>query len=251
MASEAEFIPIISSNYDYKHRDQLIILFVLALTIVTMFTINYPYYIGFLFKGSRWKLLLLPLSIYGLLWQFLLLSGLYCWIIYRILVLIEPPKEGVFEISGREFRYYCLRFWIAYYLIYVTRAMPVPWVDMLVFPLFGSKAGKNVVLYDSWIDPEFVEIGDSCMLSLNTQIFSSVIYKNQFLVQKVILEKNTIAGGAAIVAPGTYFEEGAILGAKSSTSIGQRLAGNRIHVGNPANKHLPIKYQNVEENSHE
>lgn len=214
-----------------------------------MVIINQPYYASFLFKLRFWKWILLPLSLYGLLWQFLLVSAIYSAIIYKILTRIQPPVEGTFPIPSREFRYYCLRFWVAYYLLYIARAMPLPWVDMLIFPIFGSKAGKNVVLYDSWIDPEFVEIGDSCMLSLNTQIFSGVIVNDSFIVKKVIMEKNTIAGGGAIVAPGTYFEEGAILGAKSRTLIGQRLEGNRIHVGNPVSKSFPNKTQHNSENT--
>ena len=257
METNTEFTPIISAQYSRKHRDQLIIGVILWLTLSTMFLINKPYYAYFLFKGSSWKLVLIPISLYGLLWQFFLLSAIFSWIFYRILTLIESPKEGVFSLSSREFKIYCLRFWVAYYLLYIARAMPMPWVDMFVFPIFGSRAGKNVVLYDSWIDPEFVEIGDYCMISLNTQIFSAVIVQDKFIVKKVIIEKNSIAGGAAIVAPGTYFEEGAILGAKSRTYIGQRLKSECIHVGNPVSKYLPIKSpqlnndKNQEEVSHE
>ena len=241
LPSDLEFIPIISVNYEHKKLDQLIIILDLWLTLTSMVFINRIFYRNFIFVGSSWRLLLLPLFLYGLVWEFLFVSMFFSALIYHILRLIEPPKQGIFDIKGREFRYYCLRFWVAYYILYIARAMPVPWADMIVFPIFGSKIGKNVVLYDSWIDPEFIEVGDSCMLSLNTQIYSSVIYQDKFYVFEVILEKNAIAGGGSIVAPGTYFEEGAILGAKSRTNIGQRLGGYMIHVGNPAIKSIPIK----------
>jgi len=243
---EPEFTPILSANYSGKKFAQVFLFVEFWLTIFIILLLNKWYYVEFMFVGSRWKLLLIPISIYSLVWQFFLITALFSTLIYKILVQLEPPKEGEFPIGGREFHAYCLRFWVSYYLLFVARAMPLPWVDMYVFPIFGAKIGRNVVLYDSWIDPEFVEVGDSCMLSLNTQIFSHAMYRDKFIVQKVVIEKNAIAGANAIIAPGTIIEEGAILGAGSSTKIGQRLRAYSIHVGNPVNITFPIKLKEKE-----
>ena len=234
-----DFQPILSANYHGKQGTQILLFLEFWLTITSMFFINRPYYT--LMVNNLWMLVLLPLSIYGLFWQFMAITTLISTIIYKILVKIDPPKEGEFSLDSREFHSYCIRFWVCYYLLYFARAMPLPWVDMFVFPIFGSKIGHNVVLYDSWIDPEFVEIGGSCMISLNTQIFSHCIYRDKFVVKKIVIEKNCIAGAGAIVAPGTYMEEGAVLGGNCTTQIGQRLSSYTIHVGAPANIALPIK----------
>ncbi len=236
-----DFQPILSANYRGKTGTQLLLFGEFWVTLTLMFFINRPYYS--LMVNHWWMLILLPLSIYGLFWQFMGLTALFSTIIYKILVKIEPPKEGEFSLKSREFKQYCTRFWVCYYLLYFARAMPLPWVDMFVFPIFGSKIGPNVVLYDSWIDPEFIEIGGSCMISLNTQLFSHCIYRDMFIVKKVVIEKNSIVGADAIVAPGTFIEEGAILGANCSTHIDQRLSSYTIHVGSPANVSLPIKFK--------
>ena len=199
-----------------------------------------------------WMYIFLPISIYGLIWQFNGLTLVFSWIIYQIFKLIEPPKEGEFPIDSREFRFYCYRFWIIYYMTYIARSMPLPWVDYLEYRLFSMKTGGNNVLYDSWIDPEFLEIGENCMISLNTQLFSHCIYRDKFVVKKVILEDSAIAGAGAIIAPGTVIRKGAVLGASSSTKMDQNLKQFCIHVGSPVKHALPIKVidetREVEEN---
>ncbi|MHA1584528.1 MAG: acyltransferase [Promethearchaeota archaeon] len=246
---ESDFIPILSANYAGKKWCQFLVILEFSLTIFVMFYIDLPYYRDFLFTGNRWKLLLLPISLYGLIWQFFGITVVFSIILYKTLAWIFPPKEGIFDINGPEFHQYIIRFWISYYFLFVARAMPLPWVDMYVFPIFGSKIGKNVVLYDSWVDPEFVEINDSCMISLNTQIISHCVYQDKFIVKKVILERSSIAGAESIVAPGTIIEEGAVLGGRSRTKIDQRLQGFAIHVGNPVNKMIPIKLKTPESHS--
>ena len=200
--------------------------------------INEPYYI-FMFENP-WMYIFLPISIYGLVWQFNGLTLILSWIIYQIFKLIEPPKEGEFSIDSREYRFYCYRFWIIYYMTYVARAMPLPWVDYLAYRIFSLKTGGNNVLYDSWIDPEFLEIGENCMISLNTQLFSHCIYRDKFVVKKVVLEDSAIAGAGAIVAPGTVIRKGAVLGASSSTKMDQNLKQFCIHVGSPVKLSFPI-----------
>jgi acetyltransferase-like isoleucine patch superfamily enzyme len=236
-----EFQPILTANYTGKRGVHFFLFCELWITITGMFFLNKLYYV-FMF-ANPWMLIFLPISIYGLFWQFFGITTLLSTIVYKILAKIEPPKEGEFSLESREYHFYSIRFWVCYYLIYFARAMPLPWVDMFIFPIFGSKIGSNVVLYDSWIDPEFVEIGGSCMLSLNTQIFSHGIFQGKFIVKKVVIEKNCIAGAGAIVSPGTFMEEGSVLGVNCSTKINQRLAGYLIHVGSPVSHTFPIKLQ--------
>ena len=59
------------------------------------------------------------------------------------------------------------RFWNAYLPIWLARALPLPWADIVVYRFFGVKVGKNVVAYEGYIDPEFVEIEDFTMTSLH------------------------------------------------------------------------------------
>jgi hypothetical protein len=242
-----DFQPIISANYGNTPA-QIVMVFEFWISLALIIIWNKPFY-DYMFDGNWWFLILVPLSIYGLLFQFAGLNLLISWVIWKILCLIEPPKEGEFPRNGREFHFYCWRFWIQFYSLFIARAMPLPWTDMFCFRMFGCKIGKNVVLYDSWIDMEFVEVGDYVMLSLNAALISHCIYKDKFLVKRVVVRKNGIVGAEAIIGPGTVLEEGAILGAGCTTALNQVLAPYRIHVGNPASISMPIKV--VEDNKPE
>ncbi|MHA1776431.1 MAG: hypothetical protein DRO88_14255 [Promethearchaeia archaeon] len=234
--------PLISANLPGKHRIHLLLLFELWITIIIMFFLNRGYYSS-LFIQKTWTYLLLPLFIYGLFWQFFIISILLSGIVYHIVRLIEPPKEGFFELSSREAQFYFMRFWICYYGLYIARAMPLPWADMYFYRIFGAHIGKNIVLYDSWIDPEYVDIEDNCMISLNTQLISHAIIGKYLYVKRVLVKKSGIAGGGAIVAPGTTIREGAVLGGGSTSHFNQELAPYCIHVGTPAKIALPIKVE--------
>ncbi|MHA1673901.1 MAG: acyltransferase [Promethearchaeota archaeon] len=240
-----KFQPLISANMPGKPVTYVILFLEFWVTLVLMYWINAGYY-SRIFVGRVWTYLLLPLFLYGLVWQFFIISTIITSLVYFILTRIEPPKEGLFELSSREAQFYFIRFWICFYSLYIARAMPLPWVDMYVFPIFGSHIGKNIVLYDSWIDPEFVDINDNCMISLNTQLISHAIIGNKLFVKKVIIKKSGIAGAGAVIAPGTIVKEGAVLGGACSTSFDQELAPYCIHVGSPVNIAIPIKIKKTE-----
>ncbi|MHA1521674.1 MAG: acyltransferase [Promethearchaeota archaeon] len=237
--------PLISANLPGKPVTYIILFLEYWVTLFLMYWINTGYYTR-IFVGRVWTYLLLPLFLYGLVWQFFILSTIITAIVYFVLTRIEPPKEGLFDLSSREANFYFIRFWICFYTLYIARAMPLPWVDMYVFPIFGSHIGKNIVLYDSWIDPEFVDIGDNVMISLNTQLISHAIIGDKLLVKKVVIKKSGIAGAGAVIAPGTVVGEGAVLGGACSTQFNQKLAPYCIHVGSPANLAIPIKIKKPE-----
>ncbi len=101
------------------------------------------------------------------------------------------------------------------------------------------------MLYEGYVDPVFVEIGDFTMTSLNICIFSHLIYQDKVLIKKVKIGKACVVGPHTIISPGTIMEDFAVLGVNSYTKINQNLEGNLIHVGTPVSITLPI--QSVEE----
>jgi len=189
--------------------------------------------------------LLLPLNVYGNLFLFSFSIFLAGAAIDQLLCKLHPLQEGVFERGSRDWTYMHRRFWNAYFPLWLARALPLPWADIVVYRFFGVKMGKNVVAYEGYIDPKLVEIGDFTMTSLHICIFSHLIYPDKIIIQKTNIGKNCIVGPQTIISPGTIMEEGAILGANSYTWVGQHLEGNLIHVGNPVQMKLPI--QSVEE----
>ena len=248
---------LISTSGVYKTPFSLIILIQLfigglLLVIVNLWFINSLYYLltgtefySFGLKAEWYYWLLLPLNIYGNIFLFVFTIILFSGAIFRILNKISPPREGIFERGSKEWKYMHRRFWTAFFPVWLARALPLPWLDIIAYRSFGTRVGSSVVLYEGYVDPLFVEIGDFTMTSLNICIFSHLIYQDKLLIKKVKVGKACVVGPHTIITPGTIMEDFAVLGVNSYTAINQRLEGNLIHVGTPVSITLPL--QSVEE----
>ena len=251
---EMEFI---STSGVYKTPFSLIIvvqLFIggLVLFFVNLWFLNGLYYLltgsqfySFGIKAEWYYWLLLPLNIYGNIFLFVFTIIIFSAGIFKILNKFSHPREGVFERGSKDWKYMHRRFWTAFFPIWLARALPLPWLDIIAYRFFGTRVGRSVVLYEGYIDPEFVEIGDFTMTSLNICIFSHLIYQDKVLIKKVKIGKACVIGPHTITSPGTVMEDFAVLGVNSYTKINQNLEGNLIHVGTPVSITLPI--QSVEE----
>ena len=251
---EMEFI---STSGVYKTPFSLIIivqLFIggLVLFFVNLWFINSIYYLltgsqfySFGLKAEWYYWLLVPLNIYGNIFLFVFTVIIFSAGIFKLLNKFSHPREGVFERGSKDWKYMHRRFWTAFFPIWLARALPLPWLDIIAYRFFGTKVGKSVVLYEGYVDPEFVEIGDFTMTSLNICIFSHLIYQDKVLIKKVKVGKACVVGPHTIISPGTVMEDFAVLGVNSYTEINQNLEGNLIHVGTPVSITLPI--QSLEE----
>ena len=190
-------------------------------------------------------ILLIPLNVYGTLFLFSFSIIIFSVFIFKFLNKLNPPKEGRFKKGSKEWKYMNRRFWTAYFPIWLARVLPIPWADIFAYRFFGVHIGKNVVLYEGYVDPLFVEIGDFTMTSLNICIFSHLIYHEEVIIRKVHVGEACVVGPHTIVSPGTFMEDRAILGANSYTALDQRLESDLIHVGTPVNIKLPL--QSVED----
>ncbi len=261
MTQSSEPLEFISTSGVYKTPFTLIVVVEVWLSGIILIISNLPFINALYYTISGVELF--PLEIHGpillLLWllvppwiylNIFLIFGLVSLIsggIFKLLTTLHPPKEGTFAKGSKDWKYFHRRFWTAYFPIWLARAIPFPWADIVVYRLFGVKIGKNVVTYEGYIDPEFIEIGDFTMTSLNICIFSHLIYHDKVIIRKIRIGKNCIVGPHSIVSPGTIMREGAVLGAESYTYLGQELKGSLIHIGRPVNKSFPVSIGENEE----
>ena len=255
--NESFKIDFLSTSGVYKTPFTLIIflqLFIggIILIIINLWFINSLYFLltgnefyAFGIEGEWYFWLLLPLSIYGNIFIFAFSIMISSAGIFKLLNKLHPPREGVFEKGSKDWKYMHRRFWIAYFPIWLARALPLPWADIFVYRLFGVHIGKNVVAYEGYIDPEFVEIGDFTMTSINICIFSHLIYHDKLIIKRVKIGNECIVGPQTIITPGTIMQDRAVLGANSYTNIGQELKSDLIHVGTPVS--ASFKIQSLEE----
>jgi len=252
--TEIEFI---STSGVFKTPFSMIIILQLFVGGIILIAVNLWFLnsIYFLLTGSQfypfepkaewYYWLLVPLNCYAAIYLFTFTVVVFSAGIFKILNKICPPKEGVFEKGSKDWTYMHRRFWTAYFPVWLARTLPLPWLDIVAYRILGVKVGKNVVLYEGYVDPLFIKIGDFTMTSLNICIFSHLIYQDKVLIKKVNIGKACVVGPHTIVSPGTIMEDFAVLGVNSYTSIDQELKGNLIHVGTPVSMTLPI--QSLEE----
>lgn len=250
-------IEFISSSGVYKTPFTLIIIFQvfiggLIIVMVNAWFLNSLYYLltgdyfyPLLMRPEWYLWLLVPLNIYGNIFLFAFSVIAFSALIFRVLNKISPPKEGIFNRGSKDWKYMHRRFWTAYFPIWLARALPLPWLDIVVYRFFGIRIGKNVVLYEGYVDPVFVEIGNFTMTSLNICIFSHLLYQDKVLIKRVKIGEACVVGPHTIISPGTIMQDRAVLGVNSYTSIGQELKSDLIHVGIPVSMTLPI--QSIEE----
>ena len=240
-----EKIPVTTSNtYTDKKSAIILIQFIFGMLVVIIVNWFPMSYILQDLTKNWWLLLFLPFGLYGNLWLFTFSVASFTWLIIKILKWIHPPQQGVFTLDSDEFKFYKRRYWASYFAMWLARALPLPWVDYIVYSMLGNKVGSYVCLYDSVIDIEFIDFGKSVMTSMNSVIMSHAIYQDKFIQLRTVLKDNSIVGAEAVIAPGTVLGEDGILGAGCSSHIGQQLEGGVIHLGNPATKIIsqkPIK----------
>lgn len=179
---------------------------------------------------------------FGLFLVFLLFNSKLLLILIN---LIHRPKEGFFKRNFRDkdYLFFILRKTIKKFVLKAYNYFPLPWVKIFALKICNIKVSYNTGLLDSYIDSDFVEIGENTILGEGSIIMSSMIFDDFLLLKKVILKEGSTIGAFSVISPGTMVGEGAILGMGSYTQINQYLEPKFIHVGRPAKKKKKIEYK--------
>ncbi len=188
----------------------------------------------------------LPISIvlyYGIFILFLLF---FSKLILILINLVHSPREGIFgrTTQNKDYLFFLLRRNLKQFVLKIYNYFPLPWAKLLALNVFNIKIRYNTGALDSYIDSDFIEIGNNTILGEGSIIMSSMILGDFLLVRKVILQDGCTIGAFSVIAPGTVVEEGAILGMGSYTEIDQHLEKNFIHIGRPAKKWKKIENNN-------
>lgn len=180
----------------------------------------------------------LPISLVIYYLNFIYFLLLFGKLILILTNLIHQPKEGMFQRSSKDkdFLFYLLRRNLKSFVLRIFNYFPLPWAKILALKLFNIKIPYKTGVLDSFIDSDFIEIGNNTILGEGSIIMSSMVLGDFLLIKKVILKDGCTIGAFSVIAPGTIVEEGVILGMGSFTKINQRLEKGFIHFGRPAKK---------------
>lgn len=188
-------------------------------------------------------LLILPLLILFYYVIFVLILLLVSKILLTIINLLHEPKEGIFKRDikrDKDYFFYHLRKTIKKCVFKVFNYFPLPWAKVLALRICDLKIPNSSGILDSYIDTDFIELGEETILGEGSIVMSSIIFGDYLLIKKVILKERCTIGAYSIIAPGTVVEKGAILGMGSYTEINQHLEADWIYIGRPAKKFKKI-----------
>ena len=197
-------------------------------------------------SDENWDVILifLPLAIFGAIYFFIFACMLFSKLFLILINLIHKPKEGVFkaEIGDKDFEFWMLRTELKKISLWLMRSSPFPWLDVLVFKLFGVDMDTSSHLNDTWCDGEFIQFGRKNLVGQGANIMSSMVVGKYLIIRKVIIDDYVLIGGMTTVAPGTVSRKEALLGAISFTVYNQILDPGWVYLGMPMTKYKPNKY---------
>jgi hypothetical protein len=202
----------------------------------TMVTVAVAWTFYYMVLQTWWLVFLLPLEILGLAYIFILTSLFIVKIAVSVIEKRYPVVEGTFKRDGKEIRGYQARTYFKQFAVWLTRNSTFPWIDKIAYSLLGVHVGKTVVLHEAWVDSELVEIGDYCMVGMNSTVMSHGLYQDAYIVRRTVIGDHTVIGAYSVLAPGTDIGHSCVVGANSGTLLDAKLEPDYLYAGNPVRK---------------
>ncbi len=192
-------------------------------------------------SGWTYTILFLPFAIVLIFLLFIFGCVFFSKLFLILINLIHKPREGIFkaEIGDPDFEFWCLRTELKKLVVWLMRACPVPWLDVLAFRWFGVKMDFSSHLNDAWVDIEFIKFGRKVMVGQGAVVMSSMVVGNYLIIKEIFFDDYVVVGGLTTIAPGTIVGKDSVIGAVTMTSYNQILESGWVYIGMPVYKHKP------------
>ncbi len=136
--------------------------------------------------------------------------------------------EGTYEVDSPIAQRFKIKYLLRLFGLNIFRGTPLRIGDTFAMKWWGNvKLGRNIVLSDALVDPQYVEIGDSSILAAHARIHTHEFIDGKLFIKKVKLGKMVLAGAYAHLKPGVEIADRSVL------AVGVWFRKNRI-CKNPA-----------------
>lgn len=238
---------------DPKIRRKFIVGYIIQIWI-SLIPAAFLLYVLFVFPNNRFSLLrylpipenfvwiyyfIMPVFLFGVYYITIFWTALITKIVIWGFSLRHPAKEGVFTRSLEDPDYvnWNKRNLARTFLIWLLYTPPFPWGKaFFTYRFFGIKIGKNIVVTDCWISPEFIEMGDNTKIGQGSAVVSYAFEKDKLIVAGVKIEENCIIGPRTVVEPGSIIHKNCTISACSLVLPFSELDPNAIYFGLPVEK---------------
>lgn len=164
----------------------------------------------------------------------LLIFGLTCATLARVLLKFHPFLPGSYRMSDSVFLYWKLYSVLYYFGCSALKPFTVIFLKPLVQTLFGANIGKDIALGGTLVDPHLIQIGTEAIIGEGSILAAHAIIPGKIVFGRICIEEKATVGVNAVVMPGVTVQKGAILLAGSVATINTVIPENEIWGGNPA-----------------
>jgi len=182
------------------------------------------------FFGISFALLLAPFFIIFAIGFFLAFLAL------AAKAFITYIPEGTYELDSAEAKTWKFSYLVKKFCIGLIDASIIDIIDIYILRFFGNKIGKNVILKEAIVDPEYLEIGDFVNIAVLSRIHTHNVIDGKLVLKGVKIGHKVVIGGVSHLDVGCEVGDGAILGIATYCKPNKKLKGNALWMGNPPAK---------------
>ncbi len=167
----------------------------------------------------------------------LLLVIFFTKLLYRLILYLNPTKEGVFhwENKNKDFKYYFKRSFILRYVKWKIQKSPFPWLIKFAFNFIGNcQIGTNTVIEDSYLAKELMKVGNNTYLGKS--LLANHLWDKNLIVKKITIGDNVTISDNCCISPGTEIQENVSLLPLSVTTKNDKLSADSIYYNAPLTK---------------
>ncbi len=149
--------------------------------------------------------------------------------------------EGTYELDDSRAKIFKIKYLIRMFGLKLFHNTPFRIGDTFAMRLWGNVTfGKNIVLEDAIVDPQYIEIGDSVVMAGGARIHTHDIVDGKLYIKKVKIGKNSIIGAFCHIRPGGELVEGSIIAVAAWLRKNLKTKRPALWLGKPAFE-LPIE----------
>jgi hypothetical protein len=172
----------------------------------------------------------------------------YAMVLYRLLLLVAPLREGVIaEASRDEFNYhvYLLFYLLLFHPLTRSLVLPVP-LMRLIYRALGARLGDNTYSAGTILDPPLTEVGHDTIIGHDAVLISHLVNRSELSLASIRIGDNVTIGAKAVIMPGVVIGDYAIVAVGAVVATNSRIGSGELWGGIPARRILPSEYPSRE-----
>ena len=149
--------------------------------------------------------------------------------------------EGTYDFTDPIAKIFKIKYFLRLFGLKIFHMIPFKIADTFAIEFWGNVIlGKNVVLYEAVIDPQYLEIGDNVTIAPQARIHTHMIIDNQLYVKKVKIGNNVEIGAFAHINAGVQIADESVIAVGAWLRKNLKCKKPALWIGKPAYS-LPLE----------